>query len=119
MKRLVAILFLVVSVALNAQTKSDSVNVVQNWAKWYDLDFTSSEADSMLNNLVFWKQIYVRMHQRLPKNDLAYPFAFNPHRWVQRFQTTNRRLIGRFLPQLLCPQIKMILLFIPFSNWHH
>ncbi len=78
MKWVTFFMFLLITLCSNAQTKSDSVATVQQWAKWYDLDFTSAEADSMLNNLVGWKRIYVRMHQRLPKNDLANPFAFHP-----------------------------------------
>jgi Asp-tRNA(Asn)/Glu-tRNA(Gln) amidotransferase A subunit family amidase len=78
MKKTAIIIVLLSGLNVCGQTKADSVATVQHWAKWYDLDYTSAEADSMLNNLVFWKRIYVRMHQRLPKNDLAYPFAFNP-----------------------------------------
>ena len=78
MKKLCFILLLLYSLVSSAQSKVDSVAAIQQWAKWYDLDFTSAEADSMMNNLVFWKRIYIRMHQRLPKNDLANPFAFHP-----------------------------------------
>jgi len=78
MRKLSMIILLMHCLALNAQTKADSITAVQEWAKWYDLDFTQAEADSMLQNLVNWKRTYVRMHQTLPKNDLAFPFAFNP-----------------------------------------
>src|SRR5438270_4939365 len=78
MKKLWGVFPIFFCLAVHAQTKSDSVNEVQQWARWYDLDFTNSEADSMLDNLVFWKQTYVKMHQRLPKNDLPFPFAFKP-----------------------------------------
>ena len=78
MKRVGVLVLILLSLNSIAQTKADSVATVQQWAKWYDLEFTSAEADSMLSNLVFWKRTYVRMHQRLPKNDLAYPFAFHP-----------------------------------------
>ncbi len=61
-----------------AQTKSDSIKLLQQTASLYDLDFTQAEADSMLDNLVNWKTIYAKMHQQLPKNDLPYPLAFNP-----------------------------------------
>src|SRR5215831_13455704 len=78
MKKYFIILLLLSCILLHAQSKSDSVAQIQNWAKWYDLDFTNSEADSMMDNLLFWKSIYVRMHKRLPTNDLAFPFAFKP-----------------------------------------
>lgn len=61
-----------------AQTKSDSIALLKQTASLYDLDFTQAEADSMLDNIVSWKNIYAKMHQQLPKNDLPYPFAFNP-----------------------------------------
>ena len=78
MKKLL-VLPLVISVfILNAQTKADSIAMIQNWAKWFDLNFTSAEADSMLSNLVNYEQSYAKMHQRLPKNDLAFPMAFKP-----------------------------------------
>src|SRR4051812_34667604 len=78
MKKLMFILFVYSCSFVNAQTKADSINAVQQWAKWYDLDFTTAEVDSMLDNLVSLKETYARMHQRLPKNDLAFPFSFNP-----------------------------------------
>jgi Asp-tRNA(Asn)/Glu-tRNA(Gln) amidotransferase A subunit family amidase len=78
MKKLVVIGFLFFYLASNAQTRADSVESMQRWVTWYDLNFTNSEVDSLLNNLIFWKRIYARMHERLPKNDLANPFAFHP-----------------------------------------
>jgi Asp-tRNA(Asn)/Glu-tRNA(Gln) amidotransferase A subunit family amidase len=78
MKKLVFVIFLYSCSFVNGQTKTDSISAVQQWAKWYDLDFTTAEVDSMLGNLLSFKETYARMHQRLPKNDLAFPFAFNP-----------------------------------------
>src|SRR5215207_6857838 len=78
MKKLPVILCFLISVASAAQTRSDTVRLLQQTAGLYDLDYTSDEADSMINNINTWKRIYVAMHQQLPKNDLAFPFAFNP-----------------------------------------
>ncbi len=36
---------------LKAQTKADSLQLIQNTVKLYDLDFTDAEADSMIGNL--------------------------------------------------------------------
>ncbi|MGZ3838490.1 MAG: amidase [Flavisolibacter sp.] len=74
------LLLLLVMTALHAlgQSKSDSIRLLQQTAALYDLDFTPSEADSMLDNIAYWKTIYIKMHQQLPKNELAYPFAFHP-----------------------------------------
>ena len=62
----------------NAQTKADSIQQVRNMVKWYDLDFTDAEADSMLGNLNNYLLLYKGMHKTLPANDIPYPFAFNP-----------------------------------------
>jgi len=78
MKKLLVLLLLISFFFTRAQTKADSIATVQNWAKWYDLDFTNAEADSMMSNLVNFRQSYAKMHQRLPKNDLAFPMAFKP-----------------------------------------
>ena len=78
MKKLLVLLLLISFFFTRAQTKADSIATIQNWAKWYDLDFTTAEADSMMSNLVNFRQSYAKMHQRLPKNDLAFPMAFKP-----------------------------------------
>ncbi len=63
---------------LNAQTKTDSLALIRNTVKLYDLDFTDAEADSMLGNLNNYFQLYKGMHKTLPANDIPYPFAFHP-----------------------------------------
>ncbi len=72
---LIAICF---SLFLQAQTKADSIKQIQEWAKWYDLNYTTAESDSALKNLQDYSGTYKAMHKTLPKNDLAFPFAFNP-----------------------------------------
>ncbi|MFL5810440.1 MAG: amidase [Flavisolibacter sp.] len=61
-----------------SQTHADTISLIQQTASLYDLNFTESEADSMLSNIIPWKRVYTKMHEQLPKNDLAFPFAFNP-----------------------------------------
>ena len=78
MRRILTVLLLASTAFTYGQTKNDTIQQIQQWAKWYDLEFTSDEADSMMSTLVQWKQAYVRMHKTLPKNDLALPLAFNP-----------------------------------------
>ena len=72
-----AILFATITVA-EAQTKADSIQQIRNTVKWYDLDFTDAEADSMLGNVTGYYQLYKGMHKNLPANDIPFPFAFNP-----------------------------------------
>jgi len=111
MKKSGAILLLLFSISVNAQTKSDTVVAVQQWAKWYDLDFTNAEADSMLNNLVSWKRIYVRMHQRLPKNDLANPFAFHPEPPGYKIPMNQQKINWALPSNVVLPQNKNDLAF--------
>ncbi|HSU28102.1 MAG TPA: amidase family protein, partial [Chitinophagaceae bacterium] len=63
---------------LLAQTKPDSLQLIRNTAKMFDLDFTDAEADSMLGNLNGNLQLYKGMHKNYPSNDIPFPFAFNP-----------------------------------------
>ncbi|MEP6700153.1 MAG: amidase [Bacteroidota bacterium] len=63
---------------LNAQTKADTINLLQQTVKLYDLEFTDAEADSMMGNLNNYLMLYKGMHKTLPANDIPFPFAFNP-----------------------------------------
>jgi Asp-tRNA(Asn)/Glu-tRNA(Gln) amidotransferase A subunit family amidase len=78
MKNLVCFFAAMFALKTFSQTHNDTITLLQRTAALYDLDFTQAEADSMIGNIVSWKRTYVRMHQQLPKNDLPYPFAFNP-----------------------------------------
>src|SRR6186713_1529637 len=61
-----------------AQTKSDSLTLIQRTASLYDLEFSNAEADSLLDNLNNYTQLIKGMHKTLPTNDIPYPFAFSP-----------------------------------------
>ena len=78
MKRILVILFLIPITLLHAQKKTDSIAQIQQWAKWYDLNFTTAESDSMLETLQDMQAVYNAMHKTLPKNSLPFPFAFQP-----------------------------------------
>jgi Asp-tRNA(Asn)/Glu-tRNA(Gln) amidotransferase A subunit family amidase len=78
MKNIVALITVFWSLCSLAQSKSDSILLLQRTGTLYDLEFTGAEADSMLENIAYYKSIYADMHKELPKNDLPFPFAFNP-----------------------------------------
>ncbi|HEY0059915.1 MAG TPA: amidase [Flavisolibacter sp.] len=78
MKHLILLGTLVISLNLQAQTKGDTIRQIQSWASWYDLSFSPSEADSMMGTLEGFYRTYQAMHKMLPKNDMAFPFAFQP-----------------------------------------
>jgi Asp-tRNA(Asn)/Glu-tRNA(Gln) amidotransferase A subunit family amidase len=61
-----------------AQTHNDTIRLLRQAASLYDLSFSDAEADSMMENITDWQAIYKQLHQQLPKNGLAYPFAFHP-----------------------------------------
>ena len=78
MKRLLLIFCLGGFCFVQAQTKADTIHFIKEAAQLYDLDFTESEADSMIGNVMSNLQLYKAMHKTLPTNDIPYPFAFNP-----------------------------------------
>lgn len=81
MKQLLTIvltLFVQLAFAQTPLIKADSIKQVQQTARWYDIDFTDAEADSMLGNLNNYYSLYLQLHKTLPTNDIPYPFAFNP-----------------------------------------
>jgi Asp-tRNA(Asn)/Glu-tRNA(Gln) amidotransferase A subunit family amidase len=61
-----------------AQTKNDSIQLIRNTVKLYDLDFTNAEADSMLDDVTANISVYKDLHRTLPVNSIPHPFAFNP-----------------------------------------
>jgi Asp-tRNA(Asn)/Glu-tRNA(Gln) amidotransferase A subunit family amidase len=71
------VLFFVVMKA-GGQTRTDTIKMVQEALKWNDLNFTDAEVDSMIDGLRENKDVYYKMHQTYPPNDLTYPFAFDP-----------------------------------------
>lgn len=94
-----------------AQLHNDSIKLLQQTASLYDLDFTQSEADSMIENIASWKSIYVKMHQQLPKNDLPYPFAFNPAPIGFKVPTTQQKIVWDIPNNVSMPSTKNDLAF--------
>ena len=71
-------LLLLFPFATIAQTKKDSLELIQKTARLYDLEYSIAEADSLLDNLNNYTQLIKGMHKTLPANDIPYPFAFDP-----------------------------------------
>jgi len=78
MKYLFTIIFCAGFFAAPSQTKADSILLVRQTVNLYDLDFTDAEADSMLESITDFYQLYKGLHRTLPANNIPYPFAFNP-----------------------------------------
>ncbi|MBL7732968.1 MAG: amidase [Chitinophagaceae bacterium] len=89
-----------------AQTRPDTLRFIQQSAKWYDLDFTEAEADSMTGNLLNYYTIYKGMHQTLPANSISYPFAFTPAPPGMKVSTKKEKIVWDVPAQTVLPADK-------------
>ena len=78
MRSIFTLLLLLIVMKGIGQSRADTIKNVQEALKWNDLNFTDAEVDSMLDGLKENRDVYYKMHQTYPANDLTYPFAFNP-----------------------------------------
>jgi len=92
MKILLTVLFCMVVNGMQAQTKADTIQLIRNSVKLTDLDFTDSEADSMLEGIDENLQIYKALHNTLPSNDISYPFAFHPAPAGMKISTKKEKI---------------------------
>ena len=92
MRLLLSFLLCTTIITTQAQTKADSLQLIRNTAKLYDLDFTDAEADSMMGNLNNYLLLYKGMHKTLPANDIPFPFAFNPDPLGMKVSTRREKI---------------------------
>jgi Asp-tRNA(Asn)/Glu-tRNA(Gln) amidotransferase A subunit family amidase len=111
MKKLICTLAFFLSIKAFSQSHSDTLKLIQQAVGMYDLDFTQSEADSMISSVVNQKRIYNRMHQQLPKNDLPYPFAFNPAPIGFKVSTNQQKIVWNIPSNVTVPTNKNDLAF--------
>ncbi len=111
MKFLMTASFLTMQVFLFAQTKADSIQLIRNTVKLYDLDFTNAEADSMLNNVKGYTDNYKALHKTLPTNDIPYPFAFNPLPNGETVPTKQQKIVWEIPDNMYMPANKNELTF--------
>src|SRR5687767_778031 len=78
MRYIYAFIFQMVSFITIAQTKTDSIRMVSEMIKFFDLGFTDAELDSMMEGMKENYDLYRKMHKLYPPNDLPFPFAFHP-----------------------------------------
>lgn len=78
MRPLLCILFFTLFTSLQAQTKNDSIRLLQQTVQLYDLNFSEAEVDSLLGGINSNLQLYKGLHRTMPANDIPYPFAFHP-----------------------------------------
>ena len=111
MKKILCCLALLLSIRAFSQSHNDTIKLIQQAVALYDLDFTQSEADSMIGNVTNLKRIYTRMHQQLPKNDLPYPFAFNPAPTGFKIPTNQQKIVWSIPANVAMPANKNDLAF--------
>ena len=90
--RYIFIGLLCLSITGTAQTRADSLQLIRNTVKLYDLEYTDAEADSMIGNINNYFQLYKNMHKTLPANDIPFPFAFNPAPIGVKVSTKKERI---------------------------
>lgn len=95
----------------NAQTKADSIEQIKQWVKWYDLDFSFAEADSMLSEVKDFTAVYKKMHRELPANDMPYPFAFHPAPYGFSIPVDQQKISWNIAAGILLPANKNELAF--------
>lgn len=111
MKRILFFLLIINCFTADAQSKADSIQNVQEWAQWYNLEFTASESDSLLPNLRNYKRIYQGMHKQYPPNNLTYPFAFQPAPSGFVIPTTQQKISWSIPANISLPKNKVDLAF--------
>lgn len=78
MRLLILLLLIVLTIHGHTQTKTDTIRMVGETLKMYDLNFTDAEIDSMLDNVRENRELFASMHRFYLSNDAPYPFAFKP-----------------------------------------
>ena len=92
MKLLLITILCTTLITAQAQTKADTIQQIRNNVKWYDLDFTDAEADSMMGSLNNYLLLYKSMHKTLPANDIPFPLAFNPAPLGMKVSTKKEKI---------------------------
>jgi Asp-tRNA(Asn)/Glu-tRNA(Gln) amidotransferase A subunit family amidase len=78
MKLLLSATFISFSIVCKAQSKQDSMLMIDHALKLSDLTFDPAELDSMLEDIRDYTAIYRNMHKTYPVNSIPFPFAFQP-----------------------------------------
>lgn len=94
-----------------AQTRQDTIQLLQQTALLYDLNFSAAETDSLIDNINDWQATYRAMHLRLPQNSLPYPFAFKPAPPGFNIPTNQQKINWPIPSNVLMPANKSELAF--------
>jgi Asp-tRNA(Asn)/Glu-tRNA(Gln) amidotransferase A subunit family amidase len=103
MKKIILSLIAFSSFTLFAQTKNDTINLLRQTAGLYDLNFTTAEADSMMSDVNGMTATIKAMHKTLPKNSLAFPFAFEPAPWWMKVPINQMKIDWQIPTNVVMP----------------
>jgi Asp-tRNA(Asn)/Glu-tRNA(Gln) amidotransferase A subunit family amidase len=111
MKRLLLACSLFASLPAIAQTKQDTLQLLQRTAGLFHLNFTEPETDSMYEGIREYIDIYSSMHRTMPANSLAYPFAYNPAPPGFSVPTAQQKIIWEIPTNVALPKNRNELAF--------
>ena len=111
MRSIVCCLLLALSLAGFSQSRSDTVQLIRNTAKLFDLDYTEAESDSMIETLNGRFRLYKALHQTLPTNDIPFPFAFNPLPFGEKIPVNQQKINWEIPKNIQMPANKNELAF--------
>ena len=111
MRSIACCLLLALSLAGFSQSRSDTVQLIRNTAKLFDLDYTEAESDSMIETLNGRFRLYKALHQTLPTNDIPFPFAFNPLPFGEKIPVNQQKINWEIPKNIQMPANKNELAF--------
>ena len=94
-----------------AQTKKDTIALLQRTGALYHLQFTEAEADSMLGGIKEYTEVFTDMHKTAPPNSLLYPFAYEPAPIGFKLPTGQQKIAWNIPANVAMPANKTDLAF--------
>ncbi len=88
----ICLLSLIYPIRSIAQTHQDTIRMIRETTRLYDLDFTEDEADSMIVNINNYNFILKGMHRSMLTNDVPFPFAFHPAPAGMKISTKKEKI---------------------------
>ncbi len=107
----ICLLSLIFPIRSIAQTHQDTIRMIRETTRLYDLDFTEDEADSMIVNINNYNFILKGMHRSMLTNDVPFPFAFRPAPAGMKIPTKKEKIYWDIPLRTILPADKNELAF--------
>lgn len=111
MKQFFIALSVCIGMSAAAQTKKDTIALLQRTGALYNLNFTEAEADSMLGGIQEYTEVITNMHKTAPPNNLLYPFAYEPAPVGFKMNTAQQKIDWNIPVNVALPTNKTDLAF--------